>query len=64
MGDPSGSPSQSATGPSPFWRIRHSPVMSGAAILRFIVPSVLWLIAFGLPWWSLWVSGYGALASP
>jgi hypothetical protein len=47
MQDPSGSPQQPATGPTPLWRIRHSPAASGAAMVLFLVVSVLWLVAAG-----------------
>jgi len=45
MGDKPGSPSQFATRPSTFWRIRHSPATSGVAVMLFVVLSALWLVA-------------------
>ena len=47
MHDPPSSPQQPATGPPPLWRIRHSPTASGAAMVLFLVVSVLWLVAAG-----------------
>ena len=47
MPGPSSPPHQPATGPALLWRIRHSPAASGAAMLLFLVVSVLWLVAAG-----------------
>jgi hypothetical protein len=47
MPGPSNPPDQPATGPARLWRIRHSPAVSAAAVLLFLVVSVLWLVAAG-----------------
>lgn len=47
MRDPSSSPHQPGTGLPPLWRIRHSPAVSGAALVLFLVVTVLWLVAAG-----------------
>jgi hypothetical protein len=47
MRDPSSSPHQPGAKPPPLWRIRHSPAVSGAALVLFLVVSVLWLVAAG-----------------
>lgn len=44
MGDQP-SPSQPPTRPSVPWRVRHSPMTSGVAMLLFLVPAALWLLA-------------------
>ena len=44
MGDQP-SPSQPPTRPSLPWRVRHSPMTSGVAMLLFLVPAALWLLA-------------------
>jgi hypothetical protein len=50
MQDPSPRP---ATDPTPLWRIRHSPVASGAAMVLFLVVSALWLVPAGTA--QVWV---------
>ena len=45
MRDPSSLPPQ--PGPTPLWRIRHSPAASAAAMVLFVVVSALWLVAAG-----------------
>jgi hypothetical protein len=47
MPGPSNPPDQPATGPARLWRIRHSPAVGAAAMLLFLVVSVLWLVAAG-----------------
>ena len=44
MGDQP-SPSQSPTRASVLWRVQHSPMTSGVAMLLFLVPAALWLLA-------------------
>ena len=45
MGDAPGWPSESPTRPSVLWRLRHSPATGGIAMLLFLVPAGLWLLA-------------------